>query len=105
MSRFKTGIVTLGATMGILAVTFAGAWERGPADAMPGITQNVQSGVESLTVGPDGNYVRGAHHSSLTFTLASLGSTPGESLSTMEETPTIPFAPAVVVHRGAFMEA
>jgi hypothetical protein len=74
MSRFKTGIVTLGATMGILAATFAGAWERCPADAMPAITQNVQSGLESLVVGPDGNYVRGADHSSLTFTLASLGS-------------------------------
>ncbi len=32
MSRFKIGIITLGATMGILTATSAGAWERGPVD-------------------------------------------------------------------------
>ena len=35
-----------------------GAWERGPVDVLavlPDVTQNVQSSVEGLTVGPDGN--------------------------------------------------
>ena len=58
MSRFKISIVTLGPTIGILAATSAGAWERGPVDVLavlPDVTQNVQSSAEGLTVGPDGN--------------------------------------------------
>jgi hypothetical protein len=58
MSRFKIGIAALGATIGILAATSVGAWERGPVDVLavlPDVTQNVQSSAEGLTVGPDGN--------------------------------------------------
>jgi sugar lactone lactonase YvrE len=58
MSRFKIGIAALGATIGILTATSVGAWERGPVDVLavlPDVTQNVQSSVEGLTVGPDGN--------------------------------------------------
>src|SRR3984893_12025103 len=58
MSRFKIGIVALGATIGILTATSVGAWERGPVDVLavlPDVTQNVQSSAEGLTVGPDGN--------------------------------------------------
>jgi sugar lactone lactonase YvrE len=58
MSRFKIGIAALGATIGMLAATSVGAWERGPVDVLavlPDVTQNVQSNVEGLTVGPDGN--------------------------------------------------
>ena len=58
MSRFKIGIAALGLAIGILATLPARAWERGPVDVLavlPDVTQNVQSSVEGLTVGPDGN--------------------------------------------------
>jgi sugar lactone lactonase YvrE len=58
MSRFKIGIAALGLAIGILASLPARAWERGPVDVLavlPDVTQNVQSSVEGLTVGPDGN--------------------------------------------------
>src|SRR6202023_85332 len=58
MSRFKTGISALGATIGILTATSVGAWERGPVDVLavlPDVTPGVQSSVEGLTVGPEGN--------------------------------------------------
>ena len=34
MSRFKIGIAALGATIGMLAATSVGAWERGPVDVL-----------------------------------------------------------------------
>jgi SMP-30/Gluconolactonase/LRE-like region len=57
MSRFNV-IAALGAAMGILASVPASAWERGPVDVLtvlPDVTPGVQSSVEGLTVGPDGN--------------------------------------------------
>jgi sugar lactone lactonase YvrE len=57
MSRFKV-IAALGAAIGILASVPASAWERGPVDVLtvlPDVTPGVQSSVEGLTVGPDGN--------------------------------------------------
>jgi sugar lactone lactonase YvrE len=58
MSRFKIGIAALGAAIGIFTATSAGARERGPVDVLavlPDVTPNVQSSVEGLAVGPDGN--------------------------------------------------
>jgi hypothetical protein len=58
MTRFKLGTAALGAMIGILAVTAAGAWERGPVDVLavlPDVTPGVQSSVEGLAVGPDSN--------------------------------------------------
>lgn len=58
MSRFKIGIAALGAAVGIFTAASAGAWERGPVDVLavlPDVTPSVQSSVEGLTVGPDGN--------------------------------------------------
>jgi hypothetical protein len=58
MTRFKIGAAVLGLTIGILAATPASAWERGPVDVLavlPDVTPGVQSSVEGLTVGPDGN--------------------------------------------------
>ena len=58
MTRFKIGAAALGLTIGILATTSASAWERGPVDVLavlPDVTPGVQSSVEGLTVGPDGN--------------------------------------------------
>jgi sugar lactone lactonase YvrE len=58
MTRFKIGAAALGLTIGILAATPASAWERGPVDVLtvlPDVTPGVQSSVEGLTVGPDGN--------------------------------------------------
>jgi sugar lactone lactonase YvrE len=57
MSRFNI-IATLGAAIGILAAVPASAWERGPVEVLtvlPDVTPGVQSSVEGLTVGPDGN--------------------------------------------------
>jgi sugar lactone lactonase YvrE len=57
MSRFNI-IAALGTAMGILASVPASAWERGPVDVLtvlPDVTPGVQSSVEGLTVGPDGN--------------------------------------------------
>jgi hypothetical protein len=45
---------------------------------------------------------RDADLASLTFAFAPLGSTALGSQSAMEPIPMIPFAPAVVVHRGSF---
>src|SRR5579864_6607444 len=58
MIRFKIGAAALGLTIGFLATTPASAWERGPVDVLtvlPDVTPGVQSSVEGLTVGPDGN--------------------------------------------------
>jgi DNA-binding beta-propeller fold protein YncE len=58
MIRFKIGAAALGLTIGFLAPTPASAWERGPVDVLavlPDVTPGVQSSVEGLTVGPDGN--------------------------------------------------
>ena len=58
MTQFKIGAAGLGLTIGILAATPASAWERGPVDVLavlPDVTPGVQSSVEGLTVGPDGN--------------------------------------------------
>ncbi len=58
MPRFQIGAVTLGLTLGILTCLPARAWERGPVDVLtvlPDVTPGVQSSVEGLTVGPDGN--------------------------------------------------
>jgi sugar lactone lactonase YvrE len=57
MSRFNV-IAALGAMIGILAAVPASAWERGPVEVLtvlPDVTPGVQSSVEGLTVGPDGN--------------------------------------------------
>jgi hypothetical protein len=58
MTRFKIGAAALGLTIGIIAATPASAWERGPVDVLavlPDVTPGVQSSVEGLTVGPEGN--------------------------------------------------
>ena len=58
MTRFKIRAAALGLTIGFLAATPASAWERGPVDVLtvlPDVTPGVQSSVEGLTVGPDGN--------------------------------------------------
>jgi sugar lactone lactonase YvrE len=58
MTRFKSGAVALGLIVGVLAAAPASAWERGDVDVLavlPDVTPGVQSSVEGLTVGPDGN--------------------------------------------------
>jgi DNA-binding beta-propeller fold protein YncE len=58
MARLKIGAAALGLVISLLAAAPAGAWERGPVDTLavlPDVTQGVQSSVEGLTVGPDGN--------------------------------------------------
>jgi sugar lactone lactonase YvrE len=58
MTRLKIGAALLGLMMGALAAPAANAWERGPVDilaVLPDVTPGVQSSVEGLTVGPDGN--------------------------------------------------
>ena len=58
MTRFRIGAIALGLTLGILTCLPARAWERGPVDVLtvlPDVTPGVQSSVEGLTVGPDGN--------------------------------------------------
>ena len=58
MTRFKIGAAALGLVVGVLAAVPAGAWDRGHVDVLtvlPDVTPGVQSSVEGLTVGPDGN--------------------------------------------------
>jgi sugar lactone lactonase YvrE len=58
MTRFKIGAVALGLMIGVLAAVPAHAWKRGDVDVLaviPDVTPGVQSSVEGLTVGPDGN--------------------------------------------------
>jgi sugar lactone lactonase YvrE len=58
MTRFKIGAAVLGLAIGMLAAVPAHAWKRGDVDVLaviPDVTPGVQSSVEGLTVGPDGN--------------------------------------------------
>ena len=58
MTRFKIGAIALGLMLGVLAAPPAHAWTRGEVDVLaviPDVTPGVQSDVEGLTVGPDGN--------------------------------------------------
>ena len=58
MTRFKIGAAALGLILGVLAAAPASAWDRGDVDVLavlPDVTPGVQSSVEGLTVGPDGN--------------------------------------------------
>src|SRR3974390_3104248 len=58
MTRFKVGVTAVGLVVGMLFGGAAIAWKRGPVDVLavlPDVTQGVQSSVEGLTVGPDGN--------------------------------------------------
>jgi sugar lactone lactonase YvrE len=58
MARLSICAAALGLAVGVFAAAPAGAWERGPVDVLsvlPDVTQGVQSSVEGLTVGPDGN--------------------------------------------------
>ena len=58
MLRFCIGAAALGLSLGFLASPPAHAWERGRVDVLavlPDVTPGVQSSVEGLTVGPDGN--------------------------------------------------
>jgi sugar lactone lactonase YvrE len=58
MTRLKIGAAALGLIIGVLAAAPASAWQRGVVDVLavlPDITPGVQSSVEGLTVGPDGN--------------------------------------------------
>jgi sugar lactone lactonase YvrE len=58
MAQFKVGATALAVFIGIFAATPASAWKRGSVDVlavMPDVTSGVQSVVEGLTVGPDGN--------------------------------------------------
>lgn len=59
----------------------------------------------SVTVSTGTLNARDADLASRTFAVARLGSTAGGSQSATEPTPIIPFAPAVIVHRGAFIVA
>ncbi len=54
----KTCILALGLISGLFVPPPANAWERGDVDVLavlPDVTPGVQSSVEGLTVGPDGN--------------------------------------------------
>ncbi len=58
MARFCIGAAALGLSLGLLASLPARAWDRGPVDVLtvlPDVAQGVQSSVEGLTIGPDGN--------------------------------------------------
>jgi sugar lactone lactonase YvrE len=58
MARFTIGAAALGLAIGILSAAPVQAWERGPVNVLavlPDVTPGVQSSVEGLTVGPDGN--------------------------------------------------
>ncbi len=58
MTRLKIGAAALGLTIGLLAAQSVNAWTRGDVDVLavvPDVTAGVQSSVEGLTVGPDGN--------------------------------------------------
>jgi hypothetical protein len=58
MTRFKIGAAMFGLMIGAFATAPAHAWERGDVDVLavlPDVAPGVQSSVEGLTVGPDGN--------------------------------------------------
>jgi sugar lactone lactonase YvrE len=58
MKRFKICAAMLGLIIGTLAAAPVHAWDRGDVDVLailPDVTPGVQSSVEGLTVGPDGN--------------------------------------------------
>jgi sugar lactone lactonase YvrE len=58
MKGFKIGAAALALMIGVLAAAPASAWKRGPVQVLavlPDVTPGVQSSVEGLTVGPDGN--------------------------------------------------
>jgi sugar lactone lactonase YvrE len=58
MTRFKIGAAALGLVIAALAAAPANAWDRSRVDVLtvlPDVTPGVQSSVEGLTVGPDGN--------------------------------------------------
>lgn len=58
MTRFKIGAAALGLMIGLLGTAPADAWDRGIVSVLtvlPDVTPGVQSSVEGLTVGPDGN--------------------------------------------------
>jgi sugar lactone lactonase YvrE len=58
MKRFKIGAAALGLMIGLLGAVSASAWDRSRVDVLtvlPDVTPGVQSDVEGLTVGPDGN--------------------------------------------------
>src|SRR6202048_902031 len=58
MTGFKVAAAALGLMVGVLAAAPASAWKRGDVDVLavlPDVTPGVQSSVEGLTVGPDGN--------------------------------------------------
>ena len=58
MKHFKLGAVMLGLVLGLFGAAPANAWDRGQVNVLavlPDVTPGVQSSVEGLTVGPDGN--------------------------------------------------
>ena len=58
MTRFKIGVAALGLVIGAIAGAPAKAWDRSRVEVLtvlPDVTKGVQSSVEGLTVGPDGN--------------------------------------------------
>jgi sugar lactone lactonase YvrE len=58
MKGFKIGATALGLMIGALAAAPAHAWDRGDVDVLavlPDVTPGLQSSVEGLTVGSDGN--------------------------------------------------
>jgi sugar lactone lactonase YvrE len=55
MKGFKIGAAALALMIGVLAAAPASAWKRGPVQVLAVVTPGVQSSVEGLTVGPDGN--------------------------------------------------
>jgi sugar lactone lactonase YvrE len=58
MTRWKIGAAALGLMVAAFAAAPAHAWKRGDVDVLavlPDVTPGVQSSVEGLTVGPDGN--------------------------------------------------
>lgn len=58
MQYLRMGAVTLALVLGLLSAAPANAWNRGVVNlltVLPDVTPGVQSSVEGLTVGPDGN--------------------------------------------------
>jgi sugar lactone lactonase YvrE len=58
MKHFKAGAAMLAFVIGLLGAVPAKAWDRGQVNVLavlPDVTPGVQSSVEGLTVGPDGN--------------------------------------------------
>ena len=58
MKQFKASAVMLGFLIGLFVAAPANAWDRGQVNVLavlPDVTPGVQSSVEGLTVGPDGN--------------------------------------------------